>query len=205
MTCSRPFLSCGFRMLLQWLLRTEGTGQDASWWDPATFMHKPLNFTLAWCCFPSFTLHLVTSGSTWSSQELTRISAYSRFSSFAAPLEPSLLVVSMAVYDDQVGDEYYMDDQARSFVQDLVYTLDAGVRHTVNQALAQAIRPNKHHLLGFAEQQGRVAPLGVQALTELSLSGGSQTLKQSTNLHAADFESLIRSITRDHGYNATSS
>ncbi|KAJ1109161.1 hypothetical protein NDU88_006525 [Pleurodeles waltl] len=111
----------------------------------------------------------------------------------------------MAGYDEQAGDEYYVDDPAGSFEPDLVCALGAGVRHTVNQALAQTIRPIKHHLIGFAEQQRWVAPLGVQALTELSLSSGSQTLKQSVNLHAADFESLIRSMARDHDYSATSS
>ncbi|KAJ1164302.1 hypothetical protein NDU88_004747 [Pleurodeles waltl] len=69
-----------------------------------------------------------------------------------------LLSVYMAGFEDQAGEEYYSDDSAGSFEQDLVYALDAGVRHTVNQALAQAIRPIKHHLIGFAEQQGWVAP-----------------------------------------------
>ncbi|KAJ1100057.1 hypothetical protein NDU88_005146 [Pleurodeles waltl] len=64
---------------------------------------------------------------------------------------------SMAGYEDQASDEYYLDDSAGSFEQDLVYALDAGVRHTVNQPLAQATRPIKHHLIGFAEQQGWVA------------------------------------------------
>ncbi|KAJ1132809.1 hypothetical protein NDU88_011110 [Pleurodeles waltl] len=67
------------------------------------------------------------------------------------PLEPYLLFCSMAGYEDQAGDEYYMDDSTGSFEQDLFYALDAGVHHAVNQALAQAIRPNKHHLIGFAE------------------------------------------------------
>ncbi|KAJ1137747.1 hypothetical protein NDU88_004144 [Pleurodeles waltl] len=111
----------------------------------------------------------------------------------------------MAGYDDHAGDEYYVDDPAGSFEQELVYALDAGVCHTVNQALAQAIRPIKHHLISFSEQQGWVAPSVAQALTQPSLSGGSQTLKQSNNLHAVDFESLIRSLARDHDYNATSS
>ncbi|KAJ1139406.1 hypothetical protein NDU88_005779 [Pleurodeles waltl] len=98
-----------------------------------------------------------------------------------------------------------MDDSAGSFEQDLVYALDAGVRHTVNQALAQAIRPIKHHLLGFAEQQGWVAPSGIQTVIEPSLSGGFQTLKQSTNPHTADFESLIMAMDKEHAYNASSS
>ncbi|KAJ1116608.1 hypothetical protein NDU88_004814 [Pleurodeles waltl] len=63
----------------------------------------------------------------------------------------------MDAYDDQGGDEYYVDDPAGSFEHDRVYALDAGVRHTVNQALAQAIRPIKQHLIGFAEQQGAQA------------------------------------------------
>ncbi|KAJ1112181.1 hypothetical protein NDU88_000449 [Pleurodeles waltl] len=111
----------------------------------------------------------------------------------------------MAGYEDQTGDEYYMDDSAASFEQDLVYALDAGVRHTVNQALAQAIRPIKHHLLGFAEQQGWVPPLGVQAIEEPSLSGGSQSVKQSSNPHVADFESLIRAMAKEYDYKASSS
>ncbi|KAJ1103170.1 hypothetical protein NDU88_000597 [Pleurodeles waltl] len=83
--------------------------------------------------------------------------------------------------------------------------LDAGVCDTVNQALAQSIRPIKHHLIGFAEQQGWVAPSGAQAITEPSLSGSSQALKQGNNPHATDFESLIRTVVRDHDYNAASS
>ncbi|KAJ1197305.1 hypothetical protein NDU88_001165 [Pleurodeles waltl] len=67
---------------------------------------------------------------------------------------------NMAAYDDQGSDEYYEDDPSGSFEQDLVYALDAGVRYTVNQALAQAIRPIKHHLIGFAEQQEWVASSG---------------------------------------------
>ncbi|KAJ1099556.1 hypothetical protein NDU88_004656 [Pleurodeles waltl] len=111
----------------------------------------------------------------------------------------------MAGYKDQAGDEYYMDDTAGSFEQDLVYTLDAAVRHTVNQALAQAMSLIKHHLLGFAEQQGWVAPSGGQAMSEHSLSGGSQSIMQSTNPHAAVFESLIRGMAKKHDYIASSS
>ncbi|KAJ1160601.1 hypothetical protein NDU88_001097 [Pleurodeles waltl] len=107
-----------------------------------------------------------------------------------APLALYVLFYSMAGYEDQAGDEYYLDDSAGSFEQELIYALDAGVRHTVNQALAQAIRPIKHHLIGFAEQQGWVAPSGVQTIIEPSLSGGSQSLQQSHNQDASDFESL---------------
>ncbi|KAJ1137537.1 hypothetical protein NDU88_003935 [Pleurodeles waltl] len=127
------------------------------------------------------------------------------FDASASTPQASLFLVSMDAYDDQGGDEYYVDDPVKSFEHDLVYALDAGVRHTVNQALAQAVRHIKHHLIGFAEQQGWVAPSGAQAITEPSLSGSSQALKQGNNPHAADFESLIRSLTRDHDYNAVSS
>ncbi|KAJ1184447.1 hypothetical protein NDU88_001253 [Pleurodeles waltl] len=109
----------------------------------------------------------------------------------------------MAGYEDRAGEEYYLDDSAGSFEQDLVYALDAGVRHTVKQALAQAIRPIKHHLICFAEQQGWVAPSGVQSIIEPSLSGGSQSIKQSHSPHAADFESLIRAMAKEHDYNAS--
>ncbi|KAJ1191697.1 hypothetical protein NDU88_001013 [Pleurodeles waltl] len=119
-------------------------------------------------------------------------------------MESFLDPVSIAAYDDQGGDEYYVDDPAGSFEQDLVYTLDAGVRHTVNQALAQAIRPIKHHPFVFAEQQGLVAPSGSYAIKEPSLSGGLQAPKQGSNPHAAYFEILIRSLARDHDYNAAS-
>ncbi|KAJ1099691.1 hypothetical protein NDU88_004790 [Pleurodeles waltl] len=87
---------------------------------------------------------------------------YSYYCSSGAPL----LCNSMAGYEDQADDGYYLDEPGGSFEQDLVYALDAGVRHTVNQALAQAIKPIKHHLLGFAEQQGWVAPLGIQSIME---------------------------------------
>ncbi|KAJ1089360.1 hypothetical protein NDU88_002511 [Pleurodeles waltl] len=85
----------------------------------------------------------------------------------------------MPGYEDQADDGYYLDEPAGSFEQDLVYALDAGVRHTVNQALTQAIRPIKHHLLGFAEQQGWVAPSGIQSIMEPSLSAGTQATKQN--------------------------
>ncbi|KAJ1096407.1 hypothetical protein NDU88_001549 [Pleurodeles waltl] len=73
----------------------------------------------------------------------------------ATRLEPS-------AYEDRRGDEYYVDDPAGSFEQDLVYALDAGVCHTVNQALAQAIRPIKHNLIGFAKQKGGWPLLGLR-------------------------------------------
>ncbi|KAJ1114648.1 hypothetical protein NDU88_002883 [Pleurodeles waltl] len=110
----------------------------------------------------------------------------------------------MAGYDDQAEELYYLDDTTGSFDQDLVYALDAGVRHSVNQALAQAIQPIKHHLLGLVEQQGWVAPASAQPIGESSLSASTQASKQVTNQHAADFESLIRNMAREHDYNAGS-
>ncbi|KAJ1108050.1 hypothetical protein NDU88_005434 [Pleurodeles waltl] len=110
----------------------------------------------------------------------------------------------MAGYEDQAEDLYYLDEPAGSFDQDLVYALDAGVRHTVNQALAQAIQPIKHHLLGFVEQHGWVAPSGAQPIGESPLSANTQASKQSSNPHAADFESLIRNMAREHDYNSGS-
>ncbi|KAJ1140780.1 hypothetical protein NDU88_007118 [Pleurodeles waltl] len=109
----------------------------------------------------------------------------------------------MAGYEDQADDAYYLDEPAGSLEQDLVYALEAGVRHTVNQALAQAIKPIKHYLIGFAEQQGWVATSGVQSIIEPSLSAGNQTIKQSHNTHSADFENLIRAMAKEHDYNAS--
>ncbi|KAJ1134876.1 hypothetical protein NDU88_001322 [Pleurodeles waltl] len=108
----------------------------------------------------------------------------------------------MAGYDDQAEELYYVDDTAGSFDQDLVYALDAGVRHSVNQALAQAIQPIKHHLLGLVDQQGWVAPVGAPPIGESSFAASTQAAKQSSNLNAADFESLIRNMAREHDYNA---
>ncbi|KAJ1124817.1 hypothetical protein NDU88_003266 [Pleurodeles waltl] len=99
------------------------------------------------------------------------------------------------------GYAYYLDEPAGSFEHDLVYALDAGVRHTANQSLAQAIKPIKHYLIGFAEQQGWVARSGVQSIIEPSLSAGTQSSKQCHNPHSADFENLIRAMAKDHDYN----
>ncbi|KAJ1096362.1 hypothetical protein NDU88_001504 [Pleurodeles waltl] len=110
----------------------------------------------------------------------------------------------MAGYDDQAKELYYLDETTGSFDQDLVYALDAGVRHSVNQALAQAIQPIKHHLLGLVEQQDWVAPASAQPIGESFLSSSIQASKQVTNPHAADCESLIRNMAREHDYNAGS-
>ncbi|KAJ1167300.1 hypothetical protein NDU88_007692 [Pleurodeles waltl] len=114
------------------------------------------------------------------------------------------LFSSTAGYDDQAEELYYLDDTAGSFDQDLVYALDAGVRHSGNQALAQAIQPIKHHLLGLVDQQGWVAPVGAQPIGESSFAASTQAAKQTSNPHAADFESLIRNMAREHDYNAGS-
>ncbi|KAJ1123310.1 hypothetical protein NDU88_001781 [Pleurodeles waltl] len=110
----------------------------------------------------------------------------------------------MASYEGQAKDLYYLDEPAGSFDQDLVNALDVGVRHTVNQALAQVIQPTKHHLFGFVEQQGCVAPSGIQPIGEPPLPTNTQASKQSTNPHSADFESLIRNMAREHDYNSGS-
>ncbi|KAJ1141624.1 hypothetical protein NDU88_007952 [Pleurodeles waltl] len=121
-----------------------------------------------------------------------------------APRELPFTVVSMAGYDDQAEDLYYFNDNTGSFDQDLVYALDAGMRHSVNQALVQAIQPFKHHLLGLVDQQAWSAPAGTPSLAGPSLSADTQSAKQSPNLHAADFQSLLRNMAREHDYNAGS-
>ncbi|KAJ1163229.1 hypothetical protein NDU88_003692 [Pleurodeles waltl] len=110
----------------------------------------------------------------------------------------------MAGYDDPAEELYYMDDTAGSFDQDLVYALDAGVRHSVNQALVQAIQPIKHHLLGLVEQQAWAAPGSASTLEDPSFAAIQQPEKQLSNPHAADFQSLIRNMAREHDYNAGS-
>ncbi|KAJ1191432.1 hypothetical protein NDU88_000748 [Pleurodeles waltl] len=110
----------------------------------------------------------------------------------------------MAGYDDQAEDLYYIDDTAGSFDQDLVYALNAGVRHSVNQALVQAIQPIKHHLLGLVDQQAWTAPVGAPSLEDPSFAAGQQSAKQPPNPHAADLQSLLRNMAREHDYNAGS-
>ncbi|KAJ1174960.1 hypothetical protein NDU88_000251 [Pleurodeles waltl] len=110
----------------------------------------------------------------------------------------------MAGYDDQAEDLYYMDDAAGSFDQDIVYALDAGVRHSVNQALAQAIQPIKHHLLGLVDQQAWAAPVSAPTMGDSSFAANPQPAKQTSNPHSADFQSLIRNMAREHDYNAGS-
>ncbi|KAJ1145897.1 hypothetical protein NDU88_012180 [Pleurodeles waltl] len=110
----------------------------------------------------------------------------------------------MAGYDDPAEELYYMEDTAGSFDQDLVYALDADMRHSVNQALVQAIQPFKHHLLGLVEQQVWAAPGSASTLEDPALAAIPQPEKQFSNPHAADFQSLIRNMAREHYYNAGS-
>ncbi|KAJ1108176.1 hypothetical protein NDU88_005558 [Pleurodeles waltl] len=97
-----------------------------------------------------------------------------------------------------------MDDTAGSFDQDLVYALDAGVRHSVNQALAQAIQPIKHHLLGLVDQQAWAAPVSTSTMGDPSFAANPKPEKQLSNPHAADFQSFVRNMAREHDYNAGS-
>ncbi|KAJ1133084.1 hypothetical protein NDU88_011383 [Pleurodeles waltl] len=110
----------------------------------------------------------------------------------------------MADYNARVGDDYCYDDPAGSFEYDLVYALEAGVRHTVNKALAKAIRPVKRHLLGFAEQQGWIPSSRPQGSEASSLFQSTHAPKGEKKTQAADFESLVRSLAKDHNYSTSS-
>ncbi|KAJ1110643.1 hypothetical protein NDU88_007991 [Pleurodeles waltl] len=78
------------------------------------------------------------------------------------------------------------------------------MRHSVDQALVQAIQPIKHHLLGLVDQQAWSAPAGAIPMGEPSFSADSQSAKHIPNPHAADFQSLFRNMAREHDYNAGS-
>ncbi|KAJ1214802.1 hypothetical protein NDU88_002413 [Pleurodeles waltl] len=78
------------------------------------------------------------------------------------------------------------------------------MRHSVNQVLVQAIQPIKHHLLGLVDQQAWSAPAGASSMGEPSFSADTQSAKQIPNPHAADFQSLLRNMAREHDYNAGS-
>ncbi|KAJ1187747.1 hypothetical protein NDU88_004517 [Pleurodeles waltl] len=114
----------------------------------------------------------------------------------------AILLCRMAGYDDQAEDLYYMDDTAGSFDQDLVYALDAGMRHSVTQAFAQAIQPIKHHLLGLVDQQAWAAPTSAPTMGDSSFAAIPQPAKQPSNPHTADFQFLLRNMAREHDYNA---
>ncbi|KAJ1211273.1 hypothetical protein NDU88_006634 [Pleurodeles waltl] len=104
-------------------------------------------------------------------------------------------VAHIAMYEEyQEGDEnYYFEETHTSlFEQDLVQALDAGVRQTVNDALAKAITLLKHHLYGFAQQQGWLPPAG-------GLSEGSTNLP-SKEFHSEAFEKLAASLANENPY-----
>ncbi|KAJ1109989.1 hypothetical protein NDU88_007345 [Pleurodeles waltl] len=103
----------------------------------------------------------------------------------------------MAGYEGDLGEGTFYDDSVGSFEHDLIHALDAGVRHTVNVALAQAIQPIEHHLLGFAEQQGWVPQSSGQAELPFSQDSGSGS---GANPHQADFEQLVQALNKEHGY-----
>ncbi|KAJ1193608.1 hypothetical protein NDU88_002904 [Pleurodeles waltl] len=92
------------------------------------------------------------------------------------------------------GDESYFceESQPGSFEQDLAQALDTGVRQTVNDALTKAITSLKHHLYGFAQQQGWLHPKG-------SMLEG-QSNPSSKSIHAKAFEKLTSSLMTEHPY-----
>ncbi|KAJ1167130.1 hypothetical protein NDU88_007523 [Pleurodeles waltl] len=108
----------------------------------------------------------------------------------------------MAGYEGESGEGTFYDDSVGSFEQDLVYALDVGVRHTVNVALAQAIQLIKHHLLGFAEQQGWVPQSSSQEELPFLHDTGSSSV---ANPHQADFEQLVQTLIKEHGYSSSQS
>ncbi|KAJ1190104.1 hypothetical protein NDU88_006843 [Pleurodeles waltl] len=106
---------------------------------------------------------------------------------------------SEAMYEEyQEGDEnYYLEEtHTDSFEQDLVQALDAGVRQTVNDALAKAITPLKHHLYGFAQQQGWLPP--ARGL------GDESTTLPSKEIHSEAFQKLSASLSNKHPYSIPS-
>ncbi|KAJ1177952.1 hypothetical protein NDU88_003203 [Pleurodeles waltl] len=106
----------------------------------------------------------------------------------------------MAGYEEDSGEGTYYDDSVGPFEQDLVYALDAGARHTVNLALAHAVQPIKHHLLGFAEQQGRTQNSASRSYEELPFSQDPSGSNSDANPHLEDFEQMARSLAKDHDY-----
>ncbi|KAJ1114791.1 hypothetical protein NDU88_003022 [Pleurodeles waltl] len=100
-----------------------------------------------------------------------------------------------AMYEEyQEADEnyYFEETHTGSFEQGLVQALDAGVRQTINDALAKAITPLKHHLYGFAQQQGWLPPAG-------GLSDESTT-PRSKEIHSEAFQKLVASLANEHPY-----
>ncbi|KAJ1172447.1 hypothetical protein NDU88_004294 [Pleurodeles waltl] len=72
----------------------------------------------------------------------------------------------------------------------------------VSVALAQAIQPIKHHLLGFAEQQGWVPQSSSQEELQFSQDTGSSSV---ANSHQVDFEQLVQALNKEHGYSPSQS
>ncbi|KAJ1123339.1 hypothetical protein NDU88_001810 [Pleurodeles waltl] len=105
--------------------------------------------------------------------------------------------ISIDGSEGDLGEGTFYDDSLGSFEHDLVYAFDAGVRHAVNVALAQAIQPIKHHLSGFAEQHGWVPQTSSQE--ELPFS---QVSGLGANPHQADFEQLVQALNKKHGYSS---
>ncbi|KAJ1168248.1 hypothetical protein NDU88_000195 [Pleurodeles waltl] len=108
----------------------------------------------------------------------------------------------MAGYREDSGEGTFYDDPDGFFEQDLVYALNAGVRHTVNVALAQAIQPIKNYLLGFAEQQGWMPHSHSQE--ELPFSQDLSSASDA-NPHQADFDQLLQGLSTDHDYSSSQS
>ncbi|KAJ1082676.1 hypothetical protein NDU88_002841 [Pleurodeles waltl] len=108
----------------------------------------------------------------------------------------------MAGYRGHSREGTLYDDPDGSFQQDLVYALNAGVRHTVNVALTQVIQPIKHHLLGFAEQQGWMPHPRSQEELPFSQDPSSAS---DANPHEADFDQLLQALSKDHNYSLSQS
>ncbi|KAJ1213132.1 hypothetical protein NDU88_000771 [Pleurodeles waltl] len=107
----------------------------------------------------------------------------------------------MASNEGESGEGTFYDDSVRSFEQDLVYALDAGVRHTINVALDQAIQLIKHHLLGVAEQQGGVPQSSSQEA--LLVSQDPTSSSSVANPKKTDFQQLVQSLNKGHGYSSS--
>ncbi|KAJ1135053.1 hypothetical protein NDU88_001508 [Pleurodeles waltl] len=91
-------------------------------------------------------------------------------------------------YEGESGKVTFYDDSVGSFERDLVYALDAGVRHTVNVALDKATQTIKHLLMGFTDQQGWVPHCSSQE--ELPFSQDPSGSSSVANPHQADLNKL---------------
>ncbi|KAJ1130189.1 hypothetical protein NDU88_008545 [Pleurodeles waltl] len=109
----------------------------------------------------------------------------------------------MAGYEGESGESTFYDDSVGLFEHDFVYAFDAGVQHSVNVALAQAIQLIKYHFLGFAEQQGWVPQSSSQE--ELPFLQDPTDSSSVANPHQADFEQLVQSLNKEHGYSSSQS